>query len=161
MSATSNLKTIFNLLNIVLPDNIKQDIEFNLKHNDYINKHISFIFDLKTRKIICYEFNVFFKSDSFPFSVHAEIQSIVKYYKSKSISKHKKGLLVVKLSRTGIIGNSKCCLNCMRFLRNNLSNLNLKEIYYSIVDNRLGKLRKKDLIDDHFKLSKGFSYCST
>ncbi len=151
-----NLETMFHSIGFELPSNIKQDIEFNLQRNHHINKHYSFILDLKTRRVLSYAFNIYFKSESFPFSVHAEIQSMVKYYKTKGINKNKKALFVAKLSRTGIVGNSKCCLNCMRFIRNNLTNLNLKRIYYSTKDGQLVKLTKEDLIDANFKISKGF-----
>lgn len=156
MNATDNLESMFHSLGFFIPDNIKMDIIYNLRNNRYINKHCSFILDLKSRRILSYAFNVYFKSNSFPFSIHAEIQSIVKYYKSRSINKNKKALFVVKLSKTGIIGNSKCCLNCMRFIRNNLNNLNLKKIYYSNLENQTIDLNRDDLIDTNFKESKGF-----
>lgn len=155
-SSVANLEAMFDSIGFSLPSNIKQDIAFNLQHNTHVNKHYSFILDLKTRRVLSYAFNIYFKSDSFPFSVHAEIQSIVKYYKSKSITKSKKILFVAKLSRIGIVGNSRCCLNCMRFIRNNLNNLNLKHIYYSTKSGELVKLSKNDLIDENFKISKGF-----
>ena len=156
VAATDNLEAMFHSLGFSLPNNIKQNIAFNLERNNYNNKHYSFILDLKTQQVLCYGFNDYFKSNSFPFSIHAEIQSVVKYYKSKSINKNKKALIVVKLSKTGIVGNSKCCLNCMRFLRNNLDNLNLKRIYYSTLGGKLVELSRHNLIDEHFKSSKGF-----
>ena len=157
MPTTDNIEVLFQSLNVSVPENIKRDIECNLENNHYNNKHCSFIVDLRTRKILCYAFNIFFKSDSFPFSIHAEIQSIVKYYKStKSVNKNKKALIVFKLSRTGLIGNSKCCLNCIRFIKNNLRNLNLKKIYYSTLDNSLIELSKDDMDDGNFKFSKGY-----
>lgn len=158
MCVTDNLEQMLQSLGFDLPNNIKQDITFNLQNNKYINKHCSFILDLKTRKVLCYEFNVFFKSNSFPFSIHAEIQSIVKYYKSRSITKNKKILFVIKLSKTGIVGNSKCCLNCMRFIRNNLDNLNLKKIFCSTVGNGMIELPKSKMIDENFKSSKGYMW---
>lgn len=154
--STKNLETMFTSLGVVLPENVRQDIEFNLVQNEYINKHYAFIVDTKTNKILCYDFNVYFKTDSFPFSVHAEVQSIVKYYKSKSITKNKKILIVVKLSKTGIVGNSRCCKQCMRFIRNNMDNLNIKKIYYSEKNNVLVELCKTDLVEKNFKYSKGY-----
>ena len=151
-----NLEIVLSQLGVSLPKNIKTDISMNLSKNNYLNKHFAFLIDLKTHQIIAYDFNIYFKSDSFPFSVHAEIQTITKYYKSKSMSKGKKVLFVAKLSRTGIVGNSRCCLNCMRFIRNNMDNLNLKKIYYSDRDNKLIELSKDDLIDKSFKFSKGY-----
>lgn len=158
LDSIRNLEAMFDSLGVILPDNIKRNVKFNLEYNKYINKHYSFILDLKTNKVLCYDFNIYFKSDSFPFSIHAEVQSIVHYYKSKSINKNKKALIVVKMSRTGIMGNSKCCLNCIRFIRNNIDNLNLKKVYYSTEDNILVELSKDDLVDENFRLSKGFNY---
>lgn len=156
MTTTDRVEQLLSSLGFSLPENVKRDIECNLRTNHYNNKHCSFILDLKTRRILSYSFNIFFKSDSFPFSIHAEIQSIVKYYKSKSINKNKKALIVFKLSRTGLIGNSKCCLNCIRFIKNNMSNLNLKKIYYSTLDNQLVELVRDGMDDENFKYSKGY-----
>ena len=157
MNVTSNLELIFESLGVDLPNNIRHDIEINLDRNNYVNKHFAFIIDLKTNRVLCYDNNIYFKSDSFPFSIHAEIQSIIKYYKSRVMSKNKKALVVVKLSRTGLVGNSKFCLNCSRFIRNNFDNLNLKKVYYSTMkNNTLVELSKNDLVDEHFRLSKGF-----
>lgn len=158
---TKNMEDMFNSLGVVFPDNVKQNIEFNLEKNGYINKHYAFLVDTETNKILCYDFNVYFKTDSFPFSIHAEVQSIVKYYRSKSVNKNKKALIVVKLSKTGIVGNSRCCKQCMRFIRNNMNNMNIKKIYYSDKNNRLVELGKHDLIDTCFKYSKGYLFRNT
>ncbi len=158
MASLEKLEVLFDSLGFIFPSKIKNNILFNLSNNKYVNKHFSFLLDLKTNRILCYDTNIYFKSDSFPFSIHAEIQSINRYYKSKTLSKNKKILLVVKLSKTGIIGNSKCCLNCMRFIRNNFDNLNLKKIYYSILGNELVELSRDDLIDKNFHRSKGYNW---
>ncbi len=158
MSAIDNLEHIFETNSFVLPINIKNALEFNLAHNESINKHFSFIVDLKTNDILCYDSNIYFKSSSFPFSMHAEVQTIIKYHKSKILSRNKKALIVVKLSKTGIIGNSKCCLNCMRFIRNNFNVLNLKKIYYSTDKDKLEQLTRDDLVDNDFSRSKGFRW---
>lgn len=155
-----HLESMFDSLEVILPNNIKTAIKFDLKFNKYINKHYCFILDMKTNKVLTYDFNVYLKSDSFPFSIHAEVQSIVRYYKSKTTNKNKKAIIVVKMSRTGRIGNSKCCLNCMRFIRNNIDNLNLKKIYYSTENSILLELSKNDLIDTNFRLSKGYDFRS-
>lgn len=153
----NNLECMLQSIQCQLPKNIRHDIEFTLRRHTYVNKHVAFIIDERTREIISYDFNVYYKSKSFPFSVHAEVQTIGKYYKAKSFSRSKKILMVAKLSRTGIVGNSRCCLNCMRFVRNNFDNLNLKKIYYSSAGNQLIELGRDDLIDADFHLSKGYS----
>lgn len=154
---TYNLEQMFQSLAIDLPKNIKDDVQRILKSNEYINKHFCFLIDLKTNNILCYDTNIYFKSKSFPYSMHAEIQTIIKYYKSKTLNKNKKALLVVKLSATGIVGNSRCCLNCSRFLKNNFDLLNLKKIYFSAMKtNKLVELTKSDLHAEDFRRSKGF-----
>ncbi len=159
MSIIDNLQNLLEHNGFILPIQIKHALEFNLKHNSSVNKHFCFIVDLKTNNVLCYDCNVYFKSNSFPFSTHAEIQTIVKYYKSKTLSKNKKALIVVKLSKTGILGNSKCCLNCMRFIRNNFDNLNMKKIYYSTGEYcTLAELSYDDLVDKNFRQSKGFNW---
>ena len=155
---SANLESILNSINVTLPDNIKYDIMWYIYNNKYMHKHVCFIIDLKNNSILTYDVNVYFKTESFPFSVHAEIQTITKLYKSKSINKNKKALLVVKLSKSGILSNSKCCLNCARYIKNNIDNLNLKCVYYSMPGNNLYKLNKDDLdTDKNFRYSKGFN----
>lgn len=157
MSSTDNLEIILQSIGIDLPQNIRHDIAFNLQHNNYPNKHFAFIIDLKTNKIICHSFNIYYKSSTFPYSVHAEIQSISKYLKSKQTNRHKKALVIVKMSRIGIIGNSKCCLHCSRYIQNACIDLNLKKIFYSMKQtNILNELSKSDLSVETFTLSKGF-----
>lgn len=158
MSSTHNLEQMFQSLGINLPNNIRQDVDRVLKRTEYINKHFCFLIDLKTNQIICYDTNIYFKSNSFPFSMHAEIQTIVKYYRSaKTLNKNKKALVVVKLTQTGTVGNSKCCLNCSTFLKNNFDALKLKKIYFSIMkSNKLEEMTKNDLYDQTFRRSKGF-----
>lgn len=151
-----NIETIFNNIGIDIPNNIKQDITVSLRKNEYINNHYAFLIDMKTNRILAYDTNIYLKSETFPFSVHAEIGATLKYYKSKTSSKNKKTLVVVKLSKSGITGNSKCCLNCMRFLRNNFDNLNLKKVLYSEVNNQLVQLVRSDLVDENFRFSKGY-----
>lgn len=160
MADLNTLESMFQAEGLILPDRVKQDIAMNLSRNSYINKHVCFLYDLKTNKILLYDYNIYFKSDAFPFSIHSEVQAITKYYKSRNINKHKKALIVVKLSRTGLIGNSKCCLNCMRYIRNNFANLGLKKILYSDAPDKLISLHKRDLIDEDFRYSKGFTRCS-
>lgn len=155
-NSTVNLDTMFNSVGYVLPANIKRNIEFTLNNSECLHKHCAFLIDSKTRNVLSYDFNVYFKTESFPFSFHAEIRTIVKFFKSRSPSKNKKILVVVKLSRTGVTGYSRCCKSCMTFIRNNFDVLNLKKIYYSIKDNQLVELGKGDLVDKDFEYSKGY-----
>jgi hypothetical protein len=158
-SPVGNLENMINTLGVVLPINIKRDIAFDLQFNQHANKHYSFIIDLKTKRILCYATNLFFKGEGvFPYSSHAEIESLVKYCKSKAITKNKKILIVMKLSKTGMSGNSRCCLHCMRFIRNVADSINLRTIYYSMPGNELVELACDNLIDSEFRCSKGYEY---
>lgn len=159
LNNTLNLLTLLEQYNIYLPSNILYDISYNLTNNTYINKHLSLIVDYKTKQIITYGFNYYLKSDKFPFSLHSEINTINKHYKkrlNKNIIKSKKILLIIKLSKIGIIGNSKPCQNCANYIYNNYDNLNLYKIMYSMQNNKLEELNKKDLVYKEFKISAGF-----
>lgn len=157
-----NTKYLINLLesyNIQIPSNILYDISFNLNNNKYLHKHISILVNAKTGAIITYGFNYYFNNVKFPFSLHSEVNTINKYYKKKLIKnmmKLKKNLFIIKLSKIGIIGNSKPCVHCANYIYNNFDNLKLSKIYYSTKQNNLEKLSKKDLILNNFKLSAGF-----
>ena len=157
MAITDKLITLFDKYGFELSHNVICDIEFNLMHNKYVNKHFAFIVDSKTGKVICHDSNVYYKY-SFPISQHAEVKTICKYYSNvRSIPRQKKHLIVVKISKTGCLSNSKCCINCVRFIRNNYENLLLKNIYYSIDEETLGCLNRDDLYRKDFCLSKGYS----
>lgn len=159
LNNTLNLLNILEKYNIYLPSNILYDISYNLTNNTYINKHLSLIVDYKTKKVITYGFNYYLKSDKFPFSLHSEINTINKHYKkrlNKNIIKSKKLLLIIKLSKIGVIGNSKPCQNCANYIYNNYDNLNLYKILYSTPNNELEELNKQDLIYKEFKISAGF-----
>jgi hypothetical protein len=105
---------------------------------------------------------LYFKTNTFPFSIHAEINTINKFYKKNNtkLIKNKKTLYVFKISKTGILGNSLCCKNCINFINNNITNLNLNDVYYSYQHN-LKKIEldniNKDLNDNKFKYSSGIT----
>ena len=110
-----------------------------------------------------YSFNLFYKSDKFPFSIHSEINTITKYYKTtqrtdKNKIKSKKILIVLKLTKSGKLGNSKPCQGCANYINNNLDNLNLLNVYYSTQFNELVKLDAKDMQSDIFRYSSGSQF---
>lgn len=162
MDEYQNTNYLVNLLapyNIQIPANILYDISFNLNNNKYLHKHISILVNAKTGSIITYGFNYYLNSVKFPFSLHSEVHAINKYYKrnlSKNMMKIKKNLFIIKLSKIGIIGNSKPCINCANYIYNNYDNLKLSKIYYSTKQNILEELSKKDLTSNNFKIAAGF-----
>jgi hypothetical protein len=159
LNNTLNLIQLLEKYKIYIPSNILYDISYSLENNQYLNKHLSLLIDYKKKKIITYGFNYYLKSNKFPFSLHSEINTINKHYKknlTKNIIKSKKMLIIIKLSKIGIIGNSKPCQHCANYIANNYNNLNLCKIYYSTQSNSLEELTKLNLQENNFKLSAGF-----
>ena len=159
ISNTENISNIFLNYNLILPNNIATNISLFLTNSTYLHNHISFIIDKNNNNIISYGFNYYLKADKFPYSLHSEINTINKYYKkklTKNLIKTKKILLIFKITKTGIIGNSKPCQNCVNYILNNYNNLNLHKIYYSFTGNELKELNKYELLNDKFTISSGF-----
>lgn len=142
-------------LGVHMNDQIKLDIINTLTLHEYINKHCCFIIDARSKEIITYDFNIYFKTDVFPFSIHAEVKACTKLLKSKRISKSKKILYVAKLSSTGKLSGSRCCIDCMRYVRNIMDMLNIKTIINSTKEGGVQTWSKKELLDEHFRPSKG------
>lgn len=163
----SNIINIFNSMNIIINDKILSEIRNELYLKSLIktksSNHISFLIDYKSKEILTYSFNLYYQSQSFPYSIHSEINTITKYYKKnikKQFHKLKKILIVLKISKTGTVGNSKPCNACANYLFNNFDNLNLKYVYYSNELNNLEKLNKIDFLHNTFKKSSGNRFYS-
>ena len=137
-----NIKSILEKECVFLSDKIYNSLENELnvrtikksKSNkkSKSSNHICFLID-KNNELLTYGFNIFFKTSSFPFSLHSEINAINKYYKktlTKPMLKSKKKLIIIKVSKIGIIGNSKPCLSCANFIYNNMDILNITDILY-------------------------------
>ena len=65
-------------------------------------------------------------------------------------------MIVIKISKTGIIGNSKPCTNCKNFIFNNFDNLNLVNVLFSTKESKLVSINKLNLLNDSFTISKGY-----
>ena len=157
-----NIKLILEKERLYLSDKIYYDLYNELIFRSNIksksSNHICFLVDSKTNEVLSYAFNIYFKSNSYPFSLHSEINTINKFYKktsSKSIIKSKKKLIIIKVSKSGIIGHSKPCLSCANFIYNVSDNINIIDILYSITGNKLESIKRNELILDNFKLSSG------
>jgi len=108
--------------------------------------HICAFYNLKTKKIYFGESSI----NSMPgcnISTHAEIKALNKLLKSigsiKNIShRHNKyNLIVIRLTKTGMMGFSRPCQHCInRLLKTNM--INIVNIYYSVNEN---KIIKEDL----------------
>ena len=154
----ANIKSLLNYLNIDITNNVINDIAFYLNSCKHVNNHISFIVDVNSRRIIMHKFNIYYKSDKFPYSSHSEVEGI-KHYLKKYKSRHNAKIMfiVIKVSKTGKIGNSKPCKYCAIHLYNHFTNMNIDSIFYSTCNNELLHLNKNNLLNNEFKLSAGFS----
>lgn len=164
---SDHIVTILRSLDVYISNNILYDIQLNISHNNPHQKnHISFLIDIQTRKILSYGFNHFFQSNTFPWSVHSEVHTILKYYKKRVNTKNKKILVALRLTKKGVISMSKPCVACANFIKHNYDNLHLSCIYYSYRDPynnypRLRKLDKRTLMIEPFKQSSGYNHHKT
>jgi hypothetical protein len=159
----NNIKQILEYNCVRIPKNIEKNLLFELNNitDRKLNVHISFLVDHKSKNIISHGFNFYFKTKKYPFSIHAEINTINKFYKKNTdnyLKKTKKILFIFKISKTGVLGLSKPCRGCANFLSNNYDNLNLSKIYYSVLNENMIELTKEDLLNlENFEYSTGIS----
>lgn len=159
-----NIKLVFNNENIFISDKVLNAIStelINRTHNKSrkISNHITFIINQKTNEIIFYGFNIFYQTESFPFSIHSEINTITKYYKKNIVQhKSKKKLIVFKITKNGKLGNSKPCRNCATFIFNNIINLNVTNVSFSTEFNTLEQLNLNDFDKNDFKIPSSSIY---
>lgn len=155
MSNLVHLESALHSVGIVMTSKIKRSVAARLACMPNANKHFCFI--ASNGNIVCYDTNTFMQTTSFPFSRHAEVNAVCKLYSTRKINRvNKIVLVVVKLSTTGVIGNSRCCTHCANFLFNNYDNLNLKAIHYSMPTEMI-TLKKTDLETGDFNVSSGYA----
>lgn len=159
-----NIKSILEKECVFLSEKVyyslERELETRSNNKSKSSNHICFLIENKNNELLTHAFNIFFKTNTFPFSLHSEINAINKYYKktlTKSSLKSKKKLIIIKVSKIGIIGHSKPCLSCANFIYNNMDNLNITDVLYSTSENKLESLKRDELILDNFKLSSGYS----
>lgn len=162
MMENDHIVSILRSLNVSISDNILYDIQLNLDKNTHKKNHISFLIDTQTHKILSYGFNYFFHSNVFPWSMHSEVHTILKYYKKRVNTKNKKILVALRLTKKGYISMSKPCTACANFIKHNYDNLHLSFVYYSYKDinnyPRLKKLNKQTLMSETFQRSSGYTH---
>jgi hypothetical protein len=150
-----NLRNILESEDIYLDDkiytNIEQGIDRNARHI-----HVSFLINIKNNTLLSYGFNIYFKTRSFPYSIHSEVNTITRYYKNQTLSKSKKKLIVIKISKNGKIGLSKPCQTCINYISNNMRNINLTSIKYSTIYNNLENIRCNEIFEHTYKISSAF-----
>ena len=69
-------------------------------------------------------------------STHAEIDAISKI-KNKKNKPKKLDLLVIRLTKTGLLAESRPCYHCLCFMER--ANINIKNIYYSTANGTIAK----------------------
>lgn len=102
------------------------------------------IVDIDGVKKLAYGTNYSVLNNALP-SIHAEADGLYKLHK---INKHKRyinykdriSLLIIRISKTGVIGMSRPCKNCLIHLCN--SNYNITDIYYT---NKEGSISYENL----------------
>lgn len=150
----SVIRNVLESNSIYLKQSIYTEIDM-LRNKHDKHTHIAFLLD-KNNNVLSYKSNVFFKTNSFPFSQHAEINTIINYYSkqdSKKINNGTKKLVVAKLG-PNCFRMSKPCRQCANFIANNWNNLKLKEVLYSNNNGELVSLTKAELLNsDEFCLS--------
>ena len=88
-------------------------------------------------------FNRYTPNNKFP-SIHAEVDACNKLRYSRKIQHI--DILVIRITKTGILSNSKPCASCTRFMRTILRKRNylISNIFYS---NQYGAITKCKLAD--------------
>lgn len=149
-----SFKSILESNGICLTDSIYRNLEM-LSKSPENHTHVAFLLD-QYGKLLSYKPNVFFKTDCFPFSQHAEIATIVNYYsttKSKRSTKSISKILLVIQLRSKTFGESRPCKGCAQFILNNWDNLKLKHVMYSRAGSTFSYIRKRDLKIENFSPS--------
>lgn len=83
-------------------------------------------------------------------SIHAEHDVLIKYTKNIKYKDNKKiDILVVRFSKSGIIGKSRPCKNCIQRMIKIKKKciVDIRYIYYSIDENNIVRERLDDMID--------------
>jgi hypothetical protein len=153
-----SFKTILESQGIYLNTSIYRNLELLSKSRDS-KTHVAFLLD-QYNTLINYKSNVYFKTDNFPYTQHAEIATIVNYYTKKCSKSNKstsKTLLVIQL-RPNSFGTSRPCTGCVRFILNNWDNLHLKRVVYSNPGSTFTYLCKYDLQTGDFAPSSATVY---
>ena len=77
-------------------------------------------------------------------SVHAEVDALKRTNKWISIGKEKFNMLVIRLSKTGHVGESRPCYHCILHLQKYCNNI--KFIYYSTCDGKIVRERLDSML---------------
>jgi hypothetical protein len=123
------------------------------KHYNSESHHYAVFFS--GDKIISFGVNSIKKHKITQKSTHAELAALGKISKWKNRPK-KLNLFVGRLSKTGCIGESRPCYNCMKFLTR--SEINIKNVYYTNKNGGINKENFKNMICTTINKSSGFKH---
>lgn len=142
-------KSILEMQGIYLTKAIYRNLELMSKYPER-HTHVAFLLD-DHNNVLSYRPNVFFKTDKYPFSQHAEVATIINYYSKRSTNTKQaaKTLLVVRLKDQSF-GESRPCKDCANFISNNWANLKLKRVIYSGAYSTFTRIKKNDLLMGKF-----------
>lgn len=119
--------------------------------------HVAILID-EYCNVLSYGINDYYKSNSYPFTTHAEISCLTKYYSKrfrKGEQERKKTLIIIRLSPKRLkLGQSAPCKHCARYIENNMENINIKKIIYSKPDGIEVKKSKHFNVED-YRISSG------
>jgi len=132
-----SLRSLLEDENIYIRDDIFERIKTDVTKHESDKFHACLLLD-EHGELLSYGCNEYYKGQSFPFTLHAEINCINRFYSRKMKQKNsyikgrKKILIIIRLSKKILkLGQSKPCTRCHNFIENNIDNLNLKKIIYS------------------------------
>lgn len=119
----------------------------HLSHNPTQTKHYAIFFPYKNtdpKARIVTGINIP-KSSYGLVSQHAEHNALIKLYKKKHIPRCL-DLLVIRLSKSGIVGESRPCLHCIRRLQKMVdrNGVRISNVYYST---KYGDIERENLSD--------------
>ncbi len=120
--------------NIFISSDIYDRISKDAEECNSDKFHVSLLMD-SSFNLIAYGHNEYFHGQSYPFTTHAEINCLAKYYSKKLkpyVKSREKILVVMRVSsKIKKLGQSKPCKKCQNYIVNNMQNINIKKIIYS------------------------------
>lgn len=142
-------KSILETQGIYLTKAIYRNLDLMSKYPER-HTHVAFLLD-DNNNVLSYKPNVYFKTEKYPFSQHAEVATINNYYSKRlnNLKQTAKTLLVIRI-KSQSFGESRPCKDCSNFILNNWSNLKLKRVIYSGAYSTFTSIKKNDLLMGKF-----------
>ena len=154
-----SLKTLLSLEKIYITESIYSRILTDIENKNTRSErfHVAIITD-EYSNVLSYGINEYHKTNSYPFTTHAEINCMTKYYGKrfrKGEKDKKKFLIIIRLSPKKLrLGNSAPCKHCACYIENNMENINIKKIIYSTPEG-IEVIKSKNFYNEDCKISSG------